>query len=173
VNFNCVDIECLFQKRGGKGKISGKLKENDAVSSVITTMSHDHLICIASDGTCHTIRAFAVPERPRTARGVPIGELLAKLKPGIKVAAVVPMSKSDDTQHHLLLVTSKGKVKRLNFDKLQYEPLARSSPSPPLTVPTSLTEVRILAPDVPVCLNGGHCARNGPQYMGFVVLASL
>ena len=69
----------MLQRRGGRGKTGGKLRENDAISNVLTVMSHDYLVCIATDGSCHTVRAFDVPERSRTARGMPMGELLPKL----------------------------------------------------------------------------------------------
>ncbi|NJR43349.1 MAG: hypothetical protein HC767_12500 [Akkermansiaceae bacterium] len=109
----------MLQRRGGKGKTGGKLRDNDAVSNVLTVMSHDHLVCIATDGSCHTVRAFDIPERSRTAKGLPMGELLPKLKPGVTVAAVVPLRNSGDTESHVMLLTEKGKAKRIDLKQLR------------------------------------------------------
>lgn len=81
-------------------------------------MSHDHLVFIADDGSCHTIRAFDVPERSRAANGVLVAGLLPKLKPGASVAAVVPLSETTKSDKTLLLLTAKGKAKRLAMDQL-------------------------------------------------------
>lgn len=113
----------VLQRRGGKGKTGGKLRDNDAISNVLTVMSHDHLVCIASDGTCHTIRAFDVPERARTAKGLPMGELLPKLKPGVTVASVVALRSSGDLQSHVMLLTREGLAKRIEMELLRYEVL--------------------------------------------------
>lgn len=111
----------MLQKRGGRGKTGGKLRENDAISNVLTVMSHDHLVCIATDGSCHTVRAFDVPERPRTARGMPMGELLPKLKSGVTVAAVVALRSSGDLESHIMLLTVMGKAKRIDLQQLRCE----------------------------------------------------
>lgn len=108
-----------MQKRGGRGKTGGKLRDEDVIRDVHTTMSHNHLVCVADDGSCHTIRAFDVPERSRAANGVPVAELLPKLKPGVSVAAVVPLSTSSQEQKMVLLLTAQGKAKRLAMDQLR------------------------------------------------------
>ena len=56
------------QKRGGTGKKGGKLREDDSVGIVLTSMAHDHLLVIANDASCFSIRAFDVPERSRTSQ---------------------------------------------------------------------------------------------------------
>lgn len=111
----------MLQRRGGRGKTGGKLRENDAISNVLTVMSHDHLVCIATDGSCHTIRAFDVPERARTARGMPMGALLPKLKSDVTIAAVVPLRNSGDLESHVMLLTVMGKAKRIDLQQLRYE----------------------------------------------------
>ena len=115
------NMHLMLQRRGGRGKTGGKLRENDAISNVLTVMSHDHLVCIATDGSCHTVRAFDVPERSRTARGMPMGELLPKLKSGVTVAAVVPLRSSGDHESHVMLLTVMGKAKRIDLQQLRCE----------------------------------------------------
>jgi DNA gyrase/topoisomerase IV subunit A len=119
----------VVQKRGGKGKTGGKMRENDAISDVLTVMSHDHLVCVATDGTCHTVRAFDVPERSRTAKGLPMGELLPKLKPGVTIATVVPLRNSGDLESHVMLLTVQGKAKRIDMQQLRSEPPLSNGPT--------------------------------------------
>lgn len=119
---------CL-QRRGGRGKTGSKLRDEDVISNVITTMSHDHLVFIATDGSCHTLRAFDVPERSRSANGVHIAELLPKLSAGKSVAAVVPVSAASRTDQTLLVLTTKGKAKRLAMDQLRCAVAASTLPA--------------------------------------------
>lgn len=108
-----------LQRRGGRGKTGGKLRDEDVIQDVLTTMSHDNLVFVAEDGSCHTIRAFDVPERSRAANGVPVAELLPKLNPGVSVAAVVPLHSTSQDQKTLLLLTTQGKAKRMTMNNLR------------------------------------------------------
>lgn len=107
-----------MQGRGGTGKKSGSLKEDDAIDIVLTGMSHDTLVVIADDGSCFSLRAFDVPERSRTSQGSPIGELLPKLPKGVGVATILPMRDGAE-KRSLLLLSKFGKAKRLKLSSLK------------------------------------------------------
>jgi DNA gyrase subunit A len=106
------------QKRGGTGKTGGRLRNDDAVGLVLTAMAHDHLLIVANDGSSFTLRAFDVPQRSRTAQGLPIGELLPKLPKGVGVATILPLRTKDESRS-LLLLSKAGKAKRLKLSSLK------------------------------------------------------
>ena len=69
------------QGRGGRGVSGGKLKADDFVRHVIFTTAHAHLLFFSNRGKVYRLRALDIPERERTAKGMPIVNLLP-LQPG-------------------------------------------------------------------------------------------
>lgn len=111
------------QRRGGTGKKGSKLKDDDAVRLVMTTMSHDHLVFIATNGACFSMRAYNVPERSRVSQGAPVAELLPNLQAGVGIATIVPLREHADDRS-LVLITRAGKIKRLQLSALPCAPSA-------------------------------------------------
>ena len=64
------------QGRGGRGVAGAKLKTDDLVSHVIFTTAHAHLLFFSNRGKVYRLRAMDIPERDRTAKGIPIVNLL-------------------------------------------------------------------------------------------------
>ena len=69
------------QARGGKGVTGAKLKSDDIVKHVVFTTAHAYLLFFSNRGRVYRIRAHELPERERSAKGVPIVNLLSRLKP--------------------------------------------------------------------------------------------
>ena len=109
------------QRRGGTGKKGSKLRDDDAVRLVMTTMAHDHLVFIATNGACFSMRAYNVPERSRTSQGAPVAELLPNLQAGVGIATIVPLREHAEDRS-LVLITSAGKIKRLQLSALPCGP---------------------------------------------------
>jgi DNA gyrase/topoisomerase IV subunit A len=109
------------QRRGGAGKLGGKLREDDTLSLVLPAMSHDHLLFIATDGSCFSLRAFNVPERSRAAQGSPVGELLPHLKPNVGISTIVPIREHSEDRS-LVLLSKLGKIKRMPLVSLLCAP---------------------------------------------------
>lgn len=59
------------QKRGGKGITGLTTRENDFVSDLIMTSTHDNLMFFTNTGKVHRIKAYEIPEATRTAKGTP------------------------------------------------------------------------------------------------------
>ena len=76
------------QGSGGRGVSGGKLKLDDIVRHVIFTTAHAHLLFFSNLGKVYRLRALDVPERDRTAKGMPIVNLLP-LIPGERVEAII------------------------------------------------------------------------------------
>ncbi|MDP9022949.1 MAG: DNA gyrase subunit A [Actinomycetota bacterium] len=100
------------QRRGGRGVSGTDLREDDIVGDLIVCSTHDWLLFFTNQGRVHRIKAYQVPERTRTARGVYVANV-----PGLaferdeRVAAVIRLSEFRDDQY-LVFATRHGKVKR-------------------------------------------------------------
>jgi DNA gyrase subunit A len=64
------------QKRGGKGVIGAKTKENDFIEHAITCSTHDEIVFFTNQGKCFEIKAYEIPEYGRTAKGLPAVNLI-------------------------------------------------------------------------------------------------
>ncbi|MFM8968801.1 MAG: DNA topoisomerase (ATP-hydrolyzing) subunit A, partial [Actinomycetota bacterium] len=64
------------QGRGGRGVSGARLKSDDIVRHVIFTTAHAYLLFFSNRGRVYRLRALEVPERERTAKGIPIVNLL-------------------------------------------------------------------------------------------------
>ncbi|MBM4401865.1 MAG: DNA gyrase subunit A [Candidatus Cloacimonetes bacterium] len=78
------------QGRGGKGVTGGKLKEEDVVAEVLTTMTHDEILFFTNKGRVFSSRVYDIPEAGRTARGQALVNLIG-LEANERVLSVLPM----------------------------------------------------------------------------------
>jgi len=104
--------EYRAQRRGGKGVTAHRPKEEDFVTRMFVTNTHDNLLFFTNFGKVYAIKAYEVPEFERTARGRAIVNLL-QLQEGEKVEAIIPLK--DDTQGNLMMATRKGLVKKTDL----------------------------------------------------------
>jgi DNA gyrase subunit A len=102
------------QTRGGRGVKAATLKEDDIVRRVMFTTAHAHLLFFSNKGKVYKLRAMEIPERERSAKGVPIVNLLP-LVPGETIQAIVD-TRELAGQRYLFFVTTKGNVKKTAFD---------------------------------------------------------
>jgi DNA gyrase subunit A len=102
------------QSRGGRGVSGGKLKADDIVRHVIFTTSHAHLLFFSNFGRVYRLRALDIPERERTAKGMPIVNLLP-LQPGETIQAIID-TRDFAGERFLFFATRQGTVKKTAFD---------------------------------------------------------
>ncbi len=101
------------QGRGGRGVSGGKLKLDDIVRHVKFTTAHAHLLFFSNRGKVYRLRALEIPERERTAKGMPIINLLP-LQPGENIQAIVD-TREFAGDRYLFFATKKGTVKKTTF----------------------------------------------------------
>jgi DNA gyrase subunit A len=101
------------QSRGGRGVSGAKLKEEDLVASVISTTAHAYLLFFSNRGKVYRLRAHEIPERDRTAKGLPIVNLLS-LAPNERIQAIID-TRTYETSRFLFFATRKGIVKKTLF----------------------------------------------------------
>lgn len=65
-----------IQKRGGKGISGGDTKEGDFIEHVLLCNTHDELLLFTNKGRVFSTRIFEIPEYGRTAKGIPLINLV-------------------------------------------------------------------------------------------------
>ena len=103
------------QGRGGRGVAGAKLKADDIVRHVIFTTAHAYLLFFSNRGRVYKLRAADIPERERTAKGIPIVNLLP-LQPGEVVQAIID-TREFPGERYLFFATKQGQVKKTAFDE--------------------------------------------------------
>jgi len=101
------------QARGGRGVSGGKLKADDIVRHVIFTSAHAHLLFFSNKGKVYRLRALDIPERERTAKGMPIVNLLP-LDTDERIQAIID-TREFAGDRYLFFATKKGTVKKTTF----------------------------------------------------------
>ncbi|MGA0731082.1 MAG: DNA gyrase subunit A, partial [Ilumatobacteraceae bacterium] len=102
------------QGRGGRGVSGGKLKQDDIIRHVIFTTAHAHLLFFSNRGRVYRLRAMEIPERERTAKGMPIVNLLP-LQADEYIQAIID-TRDFAGERFLFFATKKGTVKKTAFD---------------------------------------------------------
>ena len=103
------------QGRGGRGVSGAKLKADDLVRHVIFTTAHAFLLFFSNRGKVYRLRAMDIPERERTAKGMPIVNLLP-LQAGETIQAIID-TRDFASERYLFFATKKGTVKKTSFNE--------------------------------------------------------
>ncbi len=106
--------EFSAQARATRGKAAAKIKEDDGVEHFLTCCDHDSVLFFSDRGVAYCLRAYQIPAASRTARGVPIVQMLP-IPRGEKITSIVPVSEFTDHEY-LVMLTRKGYIKKTALD---------------------------------------------------------
>ena len=98
------------QNRGGKGIKGMQTIDEDYIEDLILTKNHNYIMFFTNTGRVYRLKAYAIPEAGRTARGTAIVNLI-QLLPGEKITAIISMKEYDD-EKFLFMATKNGMVKK-------------------------------------------------------------
>ncbi|MRX74010.1 DNA gyrase subunit A [Bacillus lacus] len=98
------------QKRGGRGIQGMGTNENDFVQQLLTTSTHDTILFFTNKGKVYRTKGYEIPEFGRTAKGLPLVNLL-EVEKGEWVNAIIPVSEFAD-DWYLFFTTKTGISKR-------------------------------------------------------------
>jgi DNA gyrase subunit A len=98
------------QRRGGRGIQGMGTNEDDFVEHLITTSTHDTILFFTNKGKVYRSKGYEIPEFSRTAKGIPIINLL-EIEKGEWVNAIIPVSEFVD-DWYLFFTTKEGISKR-------------------------------------------------------------
>ena len=115
-NFGYVKRQTLdtyrTQRRGGRG-ISGMSRhEEDVASELFIANSHDFVLFFSDRGRVYRLKCYEIPEGSRTSRGMNITNLLP-LEPEERITSMLRVTKSEEEDHFLTMVTKNAVIKRV------------------------------------------------------------
>ena len=100
------------QRRGGRGVQGMGVHDDDFIEQLITTSTHDELLFFTNLGKVYSMKGYEIPEYGRSAKGIPVINLL-NIDAGEKIATVVNIPHDEDQAAQYLFFTTKmGTVKR-------------------------------------------------------------
>lgn len=103
--------EFTAQKRGGRGVQGTGVKDDDFVRELVSTSTHDHLLFFTNKGRVYRLKGYEIPEYSRTAKGLPIVNLL-KLDEGESIQTIINVESERSDDAYLFFTTRHGIVKR-------------------------------------------------------------
>lgn len=109
--------EFKTQNRGGKGIKGMGVQDGDFTEHLIYSSTHDMLLFFTNKGKIYSKKAYEIPEYGRTAKGLPIVNLL-QLDKGEKIQTVVNIPENAD-DNYLFFITKMGIVKRTHVSEFQ------------------------------------------------------
>ncbi len=98
------------QRRGGRGVQGAGMRDDDFVEHLLTTSTHNTLLFFSNKGRVYRLKAYEVPEFGRTAKGLPIINLI-QIEKGERIQAIIPIKEFTD-EHYLFFATINGVVKK-------------------------------------------------------------
>ncbi|WP_373719818.1 DNA gyrase subunit A [Weissella soli] len=105
--------EFRAQNRGGRGVQGMGLNDDDYIDQLIGTSTHDTLLFFTSRGRVFRMKGYEIPEYGRTAKGIPVINLLGKLEDSENIQKVVAVrGDASESNDFLFFVTRNGVVKR-------------------------------------------------------------
>ncbi|MDO4565172.1 MAG: DNA gyrase subunit A [Clostridia bacterium] len=99
------------QNRGGRGVIGQATREEDYVERMFVCSTHDRIMFFTNFGRAFKNKCYTIPEGGRTAKGIPVVNLL-QLQTGEKVTAAFPISEEDEDRGYLVTSTRLGMIKK-------------------------------------------------------------
>ncbi len=106
------------QNRGGKGVKGMAVNEDDIIDQFLSLSTHDFLMAFTNKGKVYRMKGYNVPAASRTAKGIPVVNLLS-LDKDEKVKALVAIKREDNQNKYLFFVTQNGIVKRVSVDEFE------------------------------------------------------
>ena len=103
--------EFTAQKRGGRGVQGTGVKDDDFVRELVSTSTHDRLLFFTNKGRVYRLKGYEIPEYGRTAKGLPIVNLL-KLDYGESIQTIINVAQDRSEDAYLFFTTRSGLVKR-------------------------------------------------------------
>ncbi len=113
--------EFRAQKRGGRGVQGTGVNDDDFVSQLVSTSTHDTLLFFTNLGRVYKLKGYEIPEYGRTAKGLPVVNLL-KLDEGEFIQTMINARKKDIKDYYFFFTTYAGVVKRVptsEFDNIR------------------------------------------------------
>jgi DNA gyrase subunit A len=111
--------EYKAQKRGGRGSIGGKTREEDWIEHLFVASTHHTLLFFTEKGRCYWLKVYQIPEGEKQSKGRAIQNLI-QLPQDDKIRTIIDVRNLDDEEfvksHYILLCTKQGVIKKTNLE---------------------------------------------------------
>src|SRR5690349_2585600 len=103
------------KRRGGRGAIGGKTREEDYIEHLFVASTHHTMLFFTEKGRCYWLNIYQIPEGDKTSKGRAIQNLI-QIPPDDKVRAIIDVKDFQDKDyvnaHNIVLCTKKGIIKK-------------------------------------------------------------
>ncbi|GAA4305679.1 DNA gyrase subunit A [Compostibacter hankyongensis] len=103
------------QKRGGRGAIGGRTREEDYIEHLFVASTHHTLLFFTEKGRCFWLKVYEIPEGEKQSKGRAIQNMV-NLPPDDKIRAIIDVRNLADkdfvTSHYIVLCTREGIIKK-------------------------------------------------------------
>jgi len=107
--------EYRAQRRGGRGVIGGKTRDEDYIEHLFVASTHHTMLFFTEKGRCYWMNVYEIPEGEKTSKGRAIQNLI-QIPPDDKVRAIIDVNdlKNEEfvNSHNIVLCTRKGIIKK-------------------------------------------------------------
>ncbi|HJW15772.1 MAG TPA: DNA gyrase subunit A [Flavisolibacter sp.] len=107
--------EFRSQRRGGRGAVGGKTREEDYIEHLFVASTHHTMIFFTEKGRCYWLNVYQIPEGEKNSKGRAIQNLL-QIAPDDKIRAIIDIADLQDVDfvnsHYIVLCTRKGVIKK-------------------------------------------------------------
>jgi DNA gyrase subunit A len=107
--------EFRSQRRGGRGVIGGKTRDEDYIEHIFVASTHHTLLFFTEKGRCYWLNVYEIPEGEKTGKGRAIQNLI-QIPSDDKVRAIIDVKDLKDesfvSSHNIVLCTKKGIIKK-------------------------------------------------------------
>lgn len=111
--------EYRAQRRGGRGVMGGKTREEDYIEHLFVASTHHTMLFFTEKGRCYWLNIWEIPEGEKTGKGRAIQNLI-QLPPDDKVKAIIDVKDLKDEdfvkEHNIVLCTKNGVIKKTNLE---------------------------------------------------------
>lgn len=106
-----ANSEFRAQRRGGRGVQGMGVHDDDFVKNLVSCSTHDTLLFFTNSGKVYRAKGYEIPEYGRTAKGIPVINLLG-IDSNESIQAIISVAGQAEEGHYLFFTTRKGTVKR-------------------------------------------------------------
>jgi len=107
------------QRRGGRGAVGSKTREEDYVEHLFVASTHDTMMFFTEKGRCFWMKVYEIPEGEKQSKGRAIQNLI-QIPTDDKVRAIIDVKNLEDKSfvqnHYIILCTKKGIIKKTSLE---------------------------------------------------------
>ncbi len=103
--------EYRSQRRGGRGRIGMRTREEDFVNRLFVASTHSYILIFSDKGRCYWLKVHEIPDVVAAGKGKAIANLVS-MQPDERIASLLSVRELETPDRYIVLCTRKGTVKK-------------------------------------------------------------